>query len=125
MSFLLSIAALLIGAIVLAGIVLGGLQLHFQAKARRPWLYGRRCLIAGVPWLLSLIVFFAAFAGDPLWPNQDMSEAQALAYRAATARAQEFYVICAALSWAALLWLARRAILLLRDLRRVRPAVAP
>jgi hypothetical protein len=108
---------------------LGGAFCHHRGRGRlsvpggtsASWIYLRRCLIFSLPLAIGFAAFYLGFYRDPLWPNQDMTEAQSIDYQADYAQAQHTYATSAALTSVALLWLIYKAATTFRQMRRLSP----
>jgi hypothetical protein len=121
MSFLVSIAALLFAFVALSAVTVAAVVLRFRVSAAASWVYLRRCLIFSLPLAIGFAAFYLGFSRDPLWPDQDMTEAQYIDYKAEYAQAQHTYATSAALTSVALLWLIYRAATTFRHISRLPP----
>jgi hypothetical protein len=121
MSCLASIAALLFALVALSAITVAAVVLRFRVGTSASWIYLRRCLIFSLPLAIGFAAFYLGFYRDPLWPNQDMTEAQSIDYQADYAQAQHTYATSAALTSVALLWLIYKAATTFRQMRRLSP----
>jgi hypothetical protein len=119
MSCLVSIAALLFAFVALSAVTVAAVVLRFRVSASTSWVYLRRCLISSLPLAIGFAVFYLGVSRDPLWPNQDITEAQYIEYQAEYAQAQHTYATAAALTSVALLWLIYRAATTFRDMHRL------
>jgi hypothetical protein len=119
---LTGVAALFFVFLALSAVTVAAVVLRFRVSASASWLYLRRCLIFSLPLAIGFAAFYLAFSRDPLWPNQDITEAQYVEYQAAYAQAQHTYATAAALTFVALLWLVYRAATTFRDMHRLPPA---
>jgi hypothetical protein len=119
MSFLIGIAALFFAFLALSAVAVAAVVLRFRVGASASWLYVRRCLIFSLPLAIGFAAFYLGFSRDPLWPNQDITEAQYIEYQSAYAQAQNTYATAAVLTSGALLWLIYRVAATFRD--AVRP----
>jgi len=121
MSCAIGMVALFFTFLAFLAVAAAAVVLRFRLSAAASWLYLRRCLIFSLPLAIGFAAFYIAFARDPLWPNQDMTDAQAIEYYAAYAQALHIGVTAAALTAVALLWLIYRATTTFRDMQRLPP----
>jgi hypothetical protein len=121
MGFLIGFAVLFCALWVLSAVTAAAVVLRFRVSASASWLYLRRCLLCILPLAIGFAAFYLGFFRDPLWPNQDLSEAEYIEYQAAYAQAQHTYAAAAALTALALLWLIYRAATAFRDMYRLPP----
>lgn len=80
--------------------------------------YLRQCLLAGLPWLASMLFLLYVFLRDPLWPEQDIEGAAAVAYQLRRHSADAGYTVAAVWSSLALLIFVLRAGLVFKASRR-------
>jgi hypothetical protein len=125
MSCLVSVAALLCAFVALSAVAVAAVVLRFRVSASASWVYLRRCLIFSLPLAIGFAAFYLGMARDPLWPNQDLTEAQYIDYKAQYAQAQHTYATAAALTSVALLWLIYKAATTFRHMHRPPTTITP
>ncbi len=121
MSCAIAMVALFFAFLAFVAVAVAAVVLRSRLNAAASWLYLRRCLIFSLPLAIGFAAFYIAFARDPLWPNQDMTDAQAIEYHAAYAQALHNSLTAAALTSLALLWFIYRAATTFRTMQRLPP----
>jgi hypothetical protein len=119
MGLLVCIAALLLAFVALFAVTFSAVVLRFRVSASASWLYLRRCLIFSLPLASGFAAFYLGLCRDPLWPDQDLTDAQYIDYQAAHTQAQLTYAIAAVLTSVALLWFIYRADTTFRQMHRL------